>query len=799
MVDDLLSKVFPHDYHNPAEMSRFIDLLNKDNIIDGWYAFVDRAKQAIADGDIDAAQKWMEKADKVEDNYDIADLDRQVRVGMFDPKMADALNRWKDHVVPLLNRLYNEVKRVDPNTPRESRGRYTEARINLLTKQKADVWNAVMSDQDKPMPEGSSSSYRNPNTKHDSYDTTASFTGDYSTDARAVLANVLGPRWNETTKIRFYDDLVDKGVAIEAKPGEETPEGYKRLPVKMPHTSKEGHTSQKETTLFVKADAVREVRDILNTDQPMTQNAVGKFLTGVQLAQVSDLLTHLHNIMAVLSKAQGSGAWKDVARRMPILSSLDAVKRVLWVTREVIHDTPEMRAELADMAKKGLVRPSYPATGISRVTRGQQVIHEVDTATRVIMNRFFDNLVQQGLAKNTEANRRRFINQVGQYNRRLMGPFMRLMAQSGLSPFIVAGRNFNRQGRWAFTGNPGVKGATWGTALHLRLVALMGVAMLFTLPIMLNMLTTGQPGGRSGTPLGAWDLGGKEDEKGKHRTLDLLQLTGVRRGMRSIGAEAAIEGYRQGHTLDQIAGQARQDALSAAAHPWIGPGLGFLSKAVTGKQFDLRGDMKTNNQYLPSTNMWFMENLRAALEAQNPLVYSMVRPAFQKAGLDIRPDSLPQNTYLHSPYLTEMGSTFLKSPFGAIGLRDLYEGRTAAELATAGYRGMDTPKESTVADETRGQVSHQLTVQLRQAKTTAERQQALSDIAQAEAAKQIIPSDRKRIVLNAYAPLISGFKGLTYEQAQEVYKLANPNERSALAPLLAVKMLGHAKEGYAIK
>jgi hypothetical protein len=105
------------------------------------------------------------------------------------------------------------------------------------------------------------------------------------------------------------------------------------------------------------------------------------------------------------------------------------------------------------MSQQGLIRPDYPNTGVTAITHTGALVHNLDTSTRIVMNRFFDNLVERGLARDTDTNRRNFVNQAGNYNRRLMGEWSRRFKDMGLSPFIVAGRNFNRQGRRALFGS----------------------------------------------------------------------------------------------------------------------------------------------------------------------------------------------------------------------------------------------------------------------------------------------------------------------------------------------------------
>jgi hypothetical protein len=418
-----------------------------------------------------------------------------------------------------------------------------------------------------------------------------------------------------------------------------------------------------EQPLFVPQNLVGEIRGVLGTDMRLKENSVAKVLTNIQLAQLVDLTTHTKNILGTVTSAQGAGpVWWDLVRRVPGLGSVDAIWRLATTTREVLQDTPEIRAEEAWMAQRGLLRPEFPSTGIQKITRGQAIIHAADSAARITMNRFFNNLVERYPGfPDTEENRRGFVNQVGEYNSRLQGPIMRFMKQWGISPFVTAGRNFNRQGRWRITGNPGLDAGSMNAAIQMRVINLLGTAMLFTLPMLLNHLTTGKMTGRSGTPIGAWDLGMEPDENGKHKVIDLLAWTGVRRGMRSIGLDTFAQGLLNGDHMNDIIGNGLQDAGNTIIHPWAGPAASFISKGLTGKQLDIRGTMEAE-KVPEGGGLQYLENFRAALESQNALIYSILRPAFQGFGLDQK---------LKPGYAEDIGTTLLKSPAQAVGARDI--------------------------------------------------------------------------------------------------------------------------------
>src|SRR5215475_2608896 len=140
--------------------------------------------------------------------------------------------------------------------------------------------------------------------------------------------------------------------------------------------------------MWVKASLAREVKDVLNVDSHMPSNKVFRWTTGVQQQQATDMVAHLKNIHTVVANSLGQNkAWQDAVRKFPFLASADTATRIFNITREVLADTPAIRAEIADMARQGLIRPKYPKTN-KLVGWGQAIIHDVDTAARVVMNRF---------------------------------------------------------------------------------------------------------------------------------------------------------------------------------------------------------------------------------------------------------------------------------------------------------------------------------------------------------------------------------------------------------------------------
>jgi hypothetical protein len=528
------------------------------------------------------------------------------------------------------------------------------------------------------------SGYKNPEVAPDPFDRAAAFTGEYSNDARLNLLAALGPRLNEASKLRFYNALIQSGAALPFdSPAPETIQGQAATTLKMeiPFTPVDekgfkGQTQYIDREMPVRGDIAAEIRRVLGTDMKIPQNIFARSLNNLQVKQAVDLFAHLQNIISVITRAQGAGSvWADVVRKMPVLGRADCVARIYQVMREVSGDSPAIREEIAQMAEHGLIRTDRQEEDwFQKLTHGQELIHAVDTASRIVMNRFFNNLVERGLAIDEPANRRGFINQVGQYNRRLMGPIMQVALDWGMSPFVVAGRNFNLQGVRGITMNPGVQATNKGAAVQMRLTNALGMALTASaIPMILNTLTTGRPGGRPGTPIGAWDLGMAEDEKGAHKVIDLLQWLGARRGMRAVGLDALVEGLRAGHTADQIAGEASGQAAQTWMHPWLGPAPAFVWRAVTGKSPDLRGKMEAE-RYPGDNGKQALERLRAAIKSQNAPFYALQRPAWQAMGFDLSDKT---------PYWDNFTHTFLKGLTSLGAVRDIYPSKSAAEQEIA--------------------------------------------------------------------------------------------------------------------
>lgn len=694
-VNSILSDVFPDSYTQPEVMAKTIRIINLDNILDGYYQYRQRSQQAIADGEMGQAAKWQQKAEDINDKYPIKDLIDEILNAKNDPEIMGNIERWKQTVNPRIDELYRKVKGLEKDEELPGRGHLLGARINLLPEFKVEEMKRF-DDLGSPMPESSYSNYKNPFGSRDAYDRAASFTGDYSADPQAVLRNVLGPRVTMATRLDLYQALIDTGNAVYGdKPANINGRDPVFFKIDLPESSgPNNRTRLVHQAMWVDPKLAVPLRRVLNTDLRATQKLRYSFLNAFQVAQAVDLVAHLKNVHTVIAYAPKIGnALGDAALRLPGIGTADTLRRIRDVSRDIDandgNGTPEIRAKKAEMAANGMLRPEYPARGAQKhwpFNISHKWLYRVDTAARIIMDGFFDQQVEAGRITGTPdeiaMNKRNFVQQIGEYNDRLMSKHMADIKSSGFAPFVVAGTTFNRMGIKMLTGDPGFKAKDTATAAKVRATMLLsGYVAATVITAMLNLGTTGSIGGRPGTPIGAWDPGFEEDDKGKHKVFDIHQLLGYRRGERLLGINELLAGLRNGADANEILGKMQNESVSAWSHPWMGPGPGFYFRALTGRKLDLRGD---EHDYMGPRDFEYgaqsLENLRVAIRDTNPLAYSIVTSI---PGVDKFTPA-----YERQPYNIKIPGTDVHLPET---LAKIFSGFGKTPVQTSGYTSVKTP------------------------------------------------------------------------------------------------------------
>lgn len=391
------------------------------------------------------------------------------------------------------------------------------------------------------------------------------------------LGKVLDPgdayKFNEDTFERWPTINGRRAARIEGVVDYGSPQGK----------GEDATQSKVRKDLYVDPRIETEVRKAMGVDKSGLGGSVAKMLGSVlnplQMKSLVDPTFHSANIVSAVSGSPGGASLAaDLARKVPGLNLADAVTRISKSAMELSADTPEVRQRLAYLAENGMMR------------KGHGVIGKLDQAGRLTLDSMYSNLVERGVAPDTVAGRRKFVNQIGQYNPRLMGPVESFFKESGLSPFIVAGKTFNNLAIKRAAGFLGldtgnVKPETLKAQVTLRTTQLVGAAMTYLIaPGVINYMAHGSAT-IPGVPIGAIYLGKTDD--GKVRYLDPAQWIGLRRGLRMTGVNAMVEGKRAGLTTGESSSRAVNDAFNAALHPWAGPVPEFGTRAATGGDLSL--------------------------------------------------------------------------------------------------------------------------------------------------------------------------------------------------------------------
>lgn len=456
---------------------------------------------------------------------------------------------------------------------------------------------------------------------------TASQAREFNPDTFERWPTVNGRRAREIQNVQ------DWAYATEPPEPEEGTEGL--------GDEQKARAVQVKKSLFVDPRVYAEVRRVLNIDEATLANnaltrAVGSVITATQLVGPVDFTFHAGRIISQIARSQGGGpAPYDWARKgLPPLAAADALGRLVTNAVRVVRDSPEIRKQIAELARIGAMRAEQRPGGLGRAmgwvsenVPGMQwtlplkglfnlhLIPLLDKAGRLALDNMAKNLEGRGLINLTDRQRRNFSNQLGQYNSLLQTRLVGDLKESGLAPFITAGLSGNVEGIKAAAGSPVIKGKSpkaraqlWATEI---LGNLIGLALL---PILLNLLTTGKAGGRDGVPLGAIDTG-KDDADGKPIYYDPAKLSGVRRGLRATGIGAVAEGLRKDRPLADIQDDWLDQLRGAWVHPLAGPPVDIGAIAATGS--DAAGKRVAVGQG-PGPN------LKAAAEHANPTVEAYI-------------------------------------------------------------------------------------------------------------------------------------------------------------------------------
>lgn len=783
-VKDILHETFGDRITDEPFVTTVGETLRDSNIVGGYDDLKTEAaaleqKPNPTHADMEQLADLHNRITEIEAAQDIPLLRKSVDMSAKIAGVPEAIERFRNATETEQNAMYNKLAALDPATPRETRGYRFGARVNLLPANE-EAKLADFLDTEKPMPEMRSSSYRNPDVKRDKFNRRAAYTGRYSGSLKNMMLNSYGSRIPQVTKLRLYNKLVENGHAVWLEPGDTKPdtlggEETAVLNLKVPVENK-GKSTQQIRNLAVQKSKWETIRRIIDTDMRPQQSNILKAMTFVQVFGIADATAHTKNQLSVVSKALSlSGGWRAVAARFPILSSILSGTEIFKVWREISAGGAGITKEIAALAKNGMLRNSGPKQEGWKRFLPTSLIHNLlqnnDTAARIIASRTYDQLVKSAFkAEDTLEGKRAFVMEIGEYNRRMMQKMEADMRDSGFSPFIVAGRTFNRFARKLLFGEVGFKSTDPAAALKAR-------AAMFAMPIAValsaviaNLMLSGTMTGRKGTPFGAIDLGkDKDDERGGRKVIDLFQITGLRRAFRAFGLNSILEGNGMGAAIDE--------ATATAAHPFIGPGAGFIYETLTGNRLDLRQGWHTTTSARHYENgvQQKLENMRSALQHLNALGYEtlakplIAKPALAMAGMEMPPDK---------GYGAESNAALWKAPASAFGYREI---RSPAMNLASEINKQRIPSMPPNEQQHEASVAKAHAKLMASKGNTEELRQLIRD-------KVITPAQaRTAIDRSKLPPIVNSTYSFTVEQMQKVYDAADASEKKQLEPYLRRK------------
>ncbi len=480
--------------------------------------------------------------------------------------------RWTKEVVPLMDKFYKMAEGMEP-----------DAEIDSLTQLPGRPFNAkAIKEGDNTPAENivrvagsKSGDLRNPKLYKLGF--ARRFTGassrGYDVNPAAVIEHSIRESVKTGTKAEMFRELEKAGLLKWGKPGErhnfdgKAGEVFPDInPPKGTQMAGEG-----ETRAFVHPDIKSDLRKALDLNERWGQYQAAKFITGASLTSLVEATTHGKNNFSMI--------WKPGVMPQDVIKSFAGVIKQDPATWKRIVELAELGAVKSHGLESASLDLKYDPTKYVRMVSGK-LLEVTDTAMRLTMDKAFDRLAARGWAEDTPANRRNFINQVGQYNRLSQNKYVQWLRDTGWGPFATAATNYTAQGIRALMLSPGVKATGLRGAVLMRAEMLLRNSVAMGLVAATNYALWNSVFGDDKTPLGSIKL--RNLPGGKSLTFDVGGLVGLPRGARTLGLLALAEGARANAPKGAVAEKFAEDVTHGLTHPAEGPAYQFLHGAATG-------------------------------------------------------------------------------------------------------------------------------------------------------------------------------------------------------------------------
>jgi hypothetical protein len=440
---------------------------------------------------------------------------------------------------------------------------------------------------------------------------------EYETSYKKIAERMIRANYAEYQRKLLNDEIVKQGLGEMVAPGDKIPANSVEIPVKLQRAVliKEGESPSivnQSKSLYIDKRIAPEYTQAMQANSPLTLTGLRRLadvLTKVQVSLGVDAGQHIVNMLSAVEGVVRAQAGRNLVGVKEVDTTIRIGKNLINAYR----NDPATQQLLRDMAKEyGIAREEHTYKGVLGGTPFTgKVVRLVDKAGRMTLFQIAKELGDAGLMSKDPVEIRNFVNKhLGQYNQRLMSTFTAL-AKSTFSPFIVAGKTFNRLAISRFLLSPQVKAANpqaWAT-MRARQALYLGTALV-VVPAILNQKFNGTPFPED-TKIG-------EIKFPDGKILDVARFMFFRRGERITGAQAVIEGQvmprlrgEQPEALGQTAKEAFTDVARGAAAPYAGPLPNMASALLRGKTALNYPAAQAGEQY----PYW-----QAALRQANPLL-----------------------------------------------------------------------------------------------------------------------------------------------------------------------------------
>lgn len=505
------------------------------------------------------------------------------------PRMQEIIARWKNYVVPVAEAAFKKALGMADTDPISTFTQIPGMPITL---------KGLKGDDKGKFPaftgRGKQGNLSNPRARKLKHTEQATGTAEaYEQSLAAIIGNMIEPRIENATKAEMYRELERAGLlkwTREGQGAEFDGRAGRELPNVRPPRGTQANLPM-QTSAYVHPEAYGEVRKALAVDEPGDWVPIMRAITAIPtvatLASFVEVATHAINLSGGL-----------FGPKMNLYKLAVNVQQRVW-------DKRAFRVKLLPLAKEGAVKPHGVAGG-TVVNQINQILGVVgaklpegakyfdptmyfgeslkvlDDALRVTAAEAYDQIAAAGHAPATATGKRDFLNQTfGQYNAKMQHALVALARWTGIGPFATAGTTMTaRSIRIVFGGGSGIKPLSWKSSARLRGETYTRLLGLLASGAVLNFLAWGRWDGDDSTPVGSIKVG---EADGKTKYVDTPASLILRRGLRSVGALALLEGQREGHPAGVVVDRGVKETIRSIGHPFMGPAFQLAYEAFTGE------------------------------------------------------------------------------------------------------------------------------------------------------------------------------------------------------------------------